>query len=143
MSIERVQSLLGEFPTNLSDPVIGYAESVRAALPDILHEAGVSPDQVLEDEIVYIAGIRKLYGIVSSTFWTLQKALAKLDQREIPTVRVGGHRYSFQSPEYRRLELLHGSLRLLLEEENLMRFMQQTNYAGIVRALADERRENQ
>lgn len=143
MSIERVEALLGESPSSLRDPVIGYAESVKAALPDIFRQAGLASDSLLENEVVFIAGIRKLYAMVSSTFWTLQKALTKLSEREVPNIRIGGHRYSFDSAEYRRLHALHDSLRAVLEQENLLRFMGRVNYADVVRALKDEHRESQ
>jgi hypothetical protein len=122
--------------------VVGYAKSVREALPEIFREADLRPDPVLEDEVVFIAGIRKLYAIVSSTFWTLHKALSNLRERDIPRVRIGGHAYSFDSPEYRELQSLHDTLRALLEEEDLLRFMRGINYPAMLRILADERREN-
>jgi hypothetical protein len=142
MSIERIEVLVAEFPQSFRDPVVGYAKSVKAALPEIFREADLRPDHALEDEVVFIAGIRKLYAIVSSTFWTLQKALSKLSDRDIPRVRIGGRAYSFDSPEYRQLQTLYDSLHDLLEEDNLLRFMRGMNYAALLRILANERREN-
>lgn len=142
MSIERIESLVAEFPQDFRDSVIGYARSVRAALPDIFREADLSPDPVLEDEVVFIAGVRKLYAIVSSTFWTLHKALSNLNTRDIPRVRIGGRGYGFDSPEYEQLRALHDSFRTLLDEEDLLRFMSGMNYATVLRIVANERRQN-
>lgn len=140
MSIERIEGLMAEFPQNLRDPVIGYARSVRAALPDIFREADLSLDPVVGDEIVFIAGVRKLYALVSSTFWTLHKALSNLDARNITRVRIGGRGYAFDSPEYQRLRVLYDSFRTLLDDEDLLRFMSGVNYATVLRIVANERR---
>ncbi len=139
MSTERIESLIFDFPFNFRDPILGYANSVKIALPSIFREAGLKRDNVLEDEIVFIAGVKKLYAIVSSTFWTLRKALTYLEESGIPMVKVADRQYSLKSPEYRRLRNLYDSLRGLLEEENLARFMDESNYVYIVRILADER----
>jgi hypothetical protein len=141
MSMDAIERLLGGFPAALRDPVLGYAVSVKGALPEIFREARIDPDPVLEDQVVFIAGIRKLHAMVSSTFWTLNKALRQLGTRDIPSVRIGARGYSLDSVEYRRIEALYDSLRTRLEEENLLRFMRGISYAAVLQTLDNERRE--
>ena len=141
MSIQAIEKLVGGFPAALRDPVLGYALSVKGALPDIFREARIEPDPEIADQVVFIAGVRKLYAMVSSTFWTLNKALRQLNTRDVPAVRIGGRAYSLDSIEYRRIEALYDSLRTRLEEEEILRFMRTISYANLVQTLDNERRE--
>lgn len=142
MSIRAIEKLVGGFPAALRDPVLGYAASVQRALPEIFREAQIEPDPELEDQVVFIAGIRKLYVMVSSTFWTLTKALRQLKTRNTFSVRIGARKYSLDSPEYLRIEALYHSLRTRLEEEDLLRFIRGMSYATILHTLDNERRKS-
>jgi hypothetical protein len=78
----------------LREQVLGYAESVRQALPDIYREAGVQPSSFLSDQITYIAGIRKFHGLVASNFWALDNSASLLLASDVSQIRMGAQDFS-------------------------------------------------
>jgi len=141
MSVQRLELIFGDLPLNLRDPILGYAISVKEAFPAICRQAGIEREQSLEDDLVLIAGIKKFHAIVFSTFSTLNKALRYLAQSDVPSVRVAGREYSFDSSEYRRLRQTWETLRHIIEEEDLVFVIDEYDYAQILRTIADERRQ--
>jgi hypothetical protein len=139
MSIERIRDFAEELPVALREDVLGYARSVRDALPDIFREAHVPQDQRLGDELVFLAGIKKLYAICSGTFWILDTSLQSLEQTETYEVRLGSTTVSRGSPEWKRLHDLLSDLETVLVAQGLDKMVHMTSYADILRRLRDER----
>jgi hypothetical protein len=63
---------------------------VQSALPEIFCDAGVAETLELRDQLVLIAGVKKLDAICSSAFWILDNSLTGLQQADIQQVRLGG-----------------------------------------------------
>lgn len=94
MSLALLYSTVADLPFVLREQIIGYAESVRHALPDIFREAGVRQSAELVDEVTFIAGIRKFHGLVASNFWTLDNSATLLLDSDVSQIRMGSHDFS-------------------------------------------------
>lgn len=101
-------------PKSLSDQVVGYAASVERALPEIFRDAERKFDQDIANQLVFLAGVRKLHSIVASSYWTLDNSGALLHQFNTERIRVG-------RADYSRGGLFHQDLLELLEAfENVL-----------------------
>ena len=72
------------------EDVIGYARSVDAALPEIFRDAGIAERPDLRDQLVLVAGAKKLHAICSSAFWILEHSLSGLKSADVQQIRMGG-----------------------------------------------------
>jgi hypothetical protein len=82
MSLALVHEFAQELPPRLRESVIGYARSVQDAIPDISRDAEIRQDQGLADQLVFLAGIKKLHAICSGTFWILDNSLRSLSEAQ-------------------------------------------------------------
>ncbi len=139
MSLELVQTFAQELPPRLREDVVGYARSVQRALPDIFRDAKLAQEQGLADQLVFLAGIKKLYAICSGTFWILDNSLRSLNQAEAYEVRIGSMRISRGSKEWAQLRDLLNDLEVILAEQKLQEMMLLTSYSEILHRLRDER----
>jgi hypothetical protein len=114
---------------------------VQAALVDIFREAKVKQDRILGDQLVFLAGVKKLHAICSGTFWILDNSLESLAQAEAYEVRVGALRISRNSREYRQLRDLLGDIESILAVHGLTEFVYLASYAEILRLLRNEPRK--
>jgi hypothetical protein len=89
MSLERVDEFAQFLPPRLREDVRAYARSVDSAAADIFREARMGFDQRLADQLVFVAGIKKLYAICSGTFWVLDNSLQSLQNAETYEVKIG------------------------------------------------------
>jgi hypothetical protein len=94
MSPQLLSSTIAELPFVLREQILGYADSVRHALPDIFREAGVKPTLDLFDEVTYIAGIRKFHGLVASNYWALDNSASLLLASDVSQIRMGAQDFS-------------------------------------------------
>jgi hypothetical protein len=139
MSIQLVTEFARELPPRLRDDVIGYARSVQAALPEILRDAEVADTGSLGDQLVLIAGVRKLYAVCTSAFWTLDNSLAGLRQADVHQVRLGGMFISRGSRDWQQLRDAVVAIEVLLADQRLLPLVHLTSYAEIARELTHER----
>lgn len=123
MSIALLSSTLKELPYSLREQVLGYAESVAAAAPSIAAEVGIDPSQQRVDELVFLAGIRKLYGLVASSYWALDNSTSLLTTSGVHSVRVGTQDYSRGSSLHTSLKDLFEALDHVLEREGLREYL--------------------
>ena len=116
MSLRLLISTIAELPFVLREQVLGYAESVKQALPDICRKAGVRPSVRLTDQVIYLAGIRKFHGLVASNYWALDNSATLLQASDISRIRMGAQDFS-------RGGLVHTELKNALEalEATLLR----------------------
>ena len=125
MSLQRVVSLASELPPALRDQVVGYAESVERVMPEAFAELGRPIDKERADKVVFWSGVRKIYSLVTATFWTLENSIEILGRSDIGRIRIGGSDFSRGSPVYSRMRELFdaleeaasdGSFREMMEE---------------------------
>lgn len=139
MGLELVDSFARRLPTRLRDDILGYARSVQSALPGIFEDAGVRETRELRDQLVFIAGVRKLHAICSSTFWILENSLAGLQQADIRQVRLGGRTVSRGSGMWTELRDTLTAIEAILARHDLLHFVSTPSYADILRELTNGR----
>jgi hypothetical protein len=139
MSLERVEDFARGLPPRLREDVLGYARSVQSALPEIFENAGVRETSELRDQVVFIAGVKKLHAICSSTFWILENSLSRLQQADIRQVRLGGLTVSRGSRMWTELRDTVTAIEAILAQQGLLQFVSTPSYAEILRELTDGR----
>lgn len=132
MSVERVAEIASLLPPKLREDVLGYARSVRSALPEIFREVGLAEDARLGDQLVFLAGIRKLHAAASAAFWVLDNSLASLREANVLHVRMGSRVYWRGSPEWVQLSELVTGFELLLGRTQVLDLMYEPSYAAIL-----------
>jgi len=129
MSLARLHSTIRDLPYGLREQIIGFATYIDDASDDLLDEAGFSqPSRNQVDELVYIAGLWKLWQIINSLFSLLDNSLSLL-QSGNPTgatlagtqigYRMGGQLYSRNSRQYSMLATLRADLSTTLISQRL------------------------
>lgn len=139
MSLERVAAFARELPPKLREDVIGYARSVQSALPEIFDEAGVAETDALRDQLVLLAGVKKLHAICSSTFWILDSSLMGLQQADVQQVRLGGLYLSRGSREWAQLRETVTAIESVLTDQGLLPLVYTTSYVQLLADLTDGR----
>ena len=137
MSLARVRTLVALLPYSLQEQVEGYARRVGDAVPEITAEAQVNltPRQI--DALIYLAGVRKLYAIVSSNYTVLQESARLLSSAGVEGVRIGGTDFSPGSPFSTTLARLHRHLTALLDNLGIPRRILLGSYTDLVRLVAN------
>ncbi len=110
-------------PKGLSDQVIGYAESVERALPEIFRDAGRQYNSTIADQLVFLAGVRKLHSIVVSSYWILDNSAALLKELSTDQIRVGHTDYSRGGVFYQDLAGLLDLLEKVLIKHNISQYL--------------------
>ena len=139
MSLELVAEFARELPPRLREDVIGYARSVQSALPEIFQDAGVAEARDLRDQLVFIAGVKKLYAICTSAFWILDNSLRSLQRAEIQQVRLGGVVVARGSREWIQLRDAVMAIETLLQDQRIGPWVHTPSYSAILTELANER----
>lgn len=119
MSIQQVRSMIEFLPRSLGEQVVSYAESVDRALPEIFKEAGTTYKKSVADQIVFLAGIKKIEWLVSSSYWTLENSGKLLQELDVNRIRIGGSDVSRGSQIYMQLQSLSKELEKVLAENGI------------------------
>lgn len=135
MSLAALSIAVSELPFVLREQVIGYAESVKAALPDISREAGVKSSPELQDQVVFLAGVRKLHALVASSYWALDNSAALLERENVFRIRVGSQDLSRGGEIHQRLKKVLEAIEKVLEDEDLDEVLNMP-YQNLVQKLA-------
>jgi len=96
----------------------------------------IQPEQ---DQLVLLAGIKKLHAICSGTFWILDNSLSSLREAQAYEVQVGSMRISRGSKEWTQLRDLLNDLEIILAQQRIQEMMFITSYSEILQRLRDER----
>lgn len=97
-----------------------YARSVQSALPEMFQGAGVAETRDLRDQLVSIAGVKKLYAICSSAFWILDNSLRGLERVEVQQVRLGRLFLARGSREWAQLRDTVTAMEAVLQEQRIL-----------------------
>ena len=139
MSISQVEEMVADLPYSIREDVVGYAQSVQAALPEIFRDARVEFSRLVGDQVVLLAAIRKLYWISSSNFWILENSIHLARESSIGAVVVAGETMNRQSAYYQQLSQLLRDLERLLVELGVREFVDLDSHSDVVRALSSGR----
>lgn len=125
-----------ELPWSLREQVIGYARSVDYALPEIFKEANIKFDQEISNKVVFLSGIKKLYSIVSSSYWAIDNSGKLLNSINVEYVTAGSLDLSVGGEFHKKLKTLLGNIDRILTDSDLNMFLSRS-YKDIVKELYD------
>ena len=137
MSIAHLRDMTEKLPPSLREQVLGYAESVRIAAPAIAKDQGIDLTQAFEDRITFLAGIRKLYSIVSSSYWSLDNSATLLARTDTPSITIAGRSFSRGSDLHQQLHALLTDLESALKESQVLSVVQ-LSFSEMAEAAAHE-----
>ena len=103
MSIASLAATTEDLPAPIRDQVIGYARTVYDAARDISEQAGVPYSSELANQLAFFAGIRKLYSLVASCYWTLDNSAHLLKLQNLGGIHIGSRDLSAGSEYHRTL----------------------------------------
>jgi hypothetical protein len=120
----------------LREQILGYAESVKQALPDIFREAGVKPIAALIDEMIFLAGIRKFHGLVASNYWALDNSASLLQASDVSRIRIGAQDLSRGGQVHTALKNALEALEAVLSRQGVKELVE-LRYVDLVQRLAE------
>jgi len=139
MPVGKKASFVEDLPYALKEQVASYVRSVKQSMADIFAETSIPYDQVLADELLFLASIKKLYAICSGNFWAIDNSLSILSRHDATAIRIGGTFLAMDSEDYRGFRTLLTELDRYLTERGLIERVTNPFYSDILRAMADER----
>ena len=134
--MQSLKEAIEGIPYSLSEQVLSYSRSVSVALPDIFSEAGVAYSPDIVDQVVFLAGIRKLFSIIDSAYWVIDNASAILSKQDMHRIRVGSTNLSRGADYHYSVEQLRKNLITVLEDNNIYKYIADQSFVSIVRELA-------
>jgi hypothetical protein len=139
MSLRQLQELMAPLPYALREQVIGYARSVRDAAGEILRDADLEFDARIADRLAFVAGLRRLYSVCSSSYWILENSGFLLRAADTDAVRIGREDFSRGSALHRRLRSMLSDLDAVLGETDARQEVLEIPYIELARKYHDER----
>ena len=140
MSLQDVRLMVAKLPRSLADQVIGYAESVERALPEIFTEARRRRTAGLANQVIFIAGLRKLHWLAASSYWTLDNSGKLLQAMDVTRIQIGKADVYRGSETYTELHALLVDLEQLLTERHLLEHLQ-LSWPELIRELVANGRQ--
>jgi hypothetical protein len=137
MGIALLLEMMASLPGPLRDQVVGYADSVRLAAPSIARDCGIEHTKKFEDHIVFISGIRKLFSIVSSSYWSLDNSATLLSRSDISAITIAGRSFSRGSELHQELHSLLTDLEAALAESGVLSMIQ-LSFSEMAEAVSNE-----
>jgi len=137
MSINLLIDMTRELPPSLREQVLGYAESVRVAAPAIANDQGIELTKEFEDHITFFAGVRKLFSIVSSSYWSLDNSATLLAKSGTPAITIAGRSFSRGSELHQQLHALLNDIENALSEAQILSIVQ-LSFSEMAEAVAHE-----
>ena len=129
--------MTANLPAPLREQVLGYAESVRIAAPAIARDQDIELTQTFEDRITFFAGVKKLFSIVSSSYWSLDNSATLLARSDTALITIAGRSFSRGSALHQQLHALLADLEDALIMSDVLSIVQ-LNLTGIAAAIAHE-----
>ncbi len=142
MSLNSLTRAIDGMPSGMADTVVSYARSVESALPDIFRDARRKYRKDIADQIVFLAGVKKLFSIIDSTYWMLDNSSVILERQQISAIKVGSSDLSRNGEDYYLLRELRQSLVNVLSEQRIYHLVSERSYSNIIEQLMDERRSD-
>ena len=142
MSMNSLTRAIAGMPSGMADTVVSYARSVEIALPEIFRDAKRKYRKDVADQIVFLAGVKKLFSILDSTYWMLDNSSAILERQEINAIKVGSSDLSRNGEDYYLIKNLRKSLVEILSEQRIYHLISERSYSNIIEQLIDERRSD-
>ena len=138
MSKAKVEELIEELPNSIKEQVLSYVKSVDDASIEIFKSSGIKYSKKLSDQLIFIAGIKKVFSMVDSIYWLIENSNSMLERNDMNSIRIGSTDLSRESQFYRELSNLRNELVEVLNENNLSDLISERQYGNILKALANE-----
>src|SRR5437016_3333672 len=120
MSFDELVSVTEDLSYAHRDQILGFATFVEDAADDLLEAAGVQNVSIqLIDQLVYAAGVWRLWQSINSQVSLLSNSLALMAASGVNGVRLGGTTYTRDSQQYLMLTGLRDDLRRVLRDNGL------------------------
>jgi len=101
---------LEPLPYTLRQRVEGYAEFIEETAEQVAADTGLPAEPSFRDEFVYFAGLRRLWTLVDSQYWLIDRSLALGAGFGVTSVAAGRHRFDRDAgPLYELRRLRTGS----------------------------------
>lgn len=136
MMSPALTEVMAALPSRLARDIAGYIRSVRDALPSIFREANVDRTTDLENQLLFVAAIRKLYWLCSAGYWMVENSLSLVGKSGITSVRSGSLILSKNSAYYLRMQALLDDLEELVGRQNLEELVRHSPYSEALKQLA-------
>lgn len=140
MSLKSVREMVSGLPRSLGDQVVGYAESVERALPEMFREARRKRTEKLANQVVFIAGLKKLHWLVASSYWTLHHSSNLLGSMDVDHIRIGRTAVSKGSEVYEELHRVTKELEVVLSNNDVILYLRQP-WTDVIQALESNGRK--
>lgn len=139
MSMRALSRLAESLPPAIANDVIQYARSVQLSLPEIFRDARVREDPELGDQLVFLAGIRKLESAIASQYWILDNSLHLMKAESIDVVRIGSSEIAIGSDFHSGLQHVMRELEHILASEGVAEILMMRSYAEMLKGISDGR----
>lgn len=110
MSRARLAEALGPLPFALREQVEGYVSFVEETAAEAFTGANIRPDDELLDEFSYFAGLRRLWTLVDTEFWLIDRSLVLGRDFGLDGITAGGSRFSRGQGQHLELGRLRDNL---------------------------------
>jgi hypothetical protein len=148
VSIARLRSAIGDLPYSFRDQIVGFATYVDDASDDLFDAVGIrEPSREQVDQLVYAAGLWRMWQTINSLFSLLDNSLALLQPRTVGSdltsesdigYRMGGYLYSRNSRQYAMLTSLRSDLSTVLNDQGLSFIRTARNIPELVRGVVNQ-----
>jgi hypothetical protein len=136
VSFDELMSVAEALPYALREQVVGFATFVEDAADALLEAAGVYDVQAsLIDQLVYTAGVWRLWQSVNGQTSLLDSSLRLLENNGVDGVQLGGSTYDRRSPQYWMLTNLRSELRSVFRDSGLQFVLTSTSLSDLVRSV--------
>jgi hypothetical protein len=136
LSRAALVAMLEPLPYRLREQVIDYVAAVAEAAPEIFADAEIEQSPELRDQLIFVAGIRKLWALVDGQFELVSDSLTLLGQSDVERIRIGSIPIDRQSELFTALRTLRNGLQRTLIEQQIFDIVRADSLASAVRALA-------
>ena len=137
MSRRQLRELMEEFPASIQERVLDYALRVEEAALDIFENVGrrqLAQSEV--DDLVFLAGIRKLWAMIDFQYRTFQ-AVVTAEEYGLAGLRAGPSIYARGSPDLVAVSLLREDLRRTLMDFGIFQVIQVRNLSDLARRVIE------
>lgn len=136
MSLDELVSVTENLSYAHRDQILGFATFVEDAADDLLEGAGVHDvSQQLIDQLVYAAGVWRLWQSINSQVSLLNNSLTLMAASGVNGVQLGGTTYTRNSRQYIMLMSLRDNLRRVLRDNGLQFVPGSSTLAELVRGV--------
>lgn len=132
---QALREVAAELPWRLRQDVTGYVESVSYAGREISAEIGVEMSDELNEQFLFLVGVRRIWAVVNGSYWLLDNSLSLGERAQVSAYLVGGSYQTRGGDFMRRLGRLRTDLEAFLGEHGLLDLMETSSPRDLLQML--------